>query len=182
MAIYKILATAGWWLSLAASSAAYAGGIAEIPRSLGPFKLRMSIGEFAQIAHVQPEPCANCAKNEVFTALSAAQVRQLIPKLNTNAGLDLIFYENRLYRISLGTEATDLSEVRKELSALYGTGQTVALKNGTSYMQWEDSGTIVTANYQTASEQVFAINYFDWDIKTERDNRASLDAGQADTR
>ncbi|MDH4274064.1 MAG: hypothetical protein OEW08_03395 [Gammaproteobacteria bacterium] len=158
------------------------GGSADLPRALGVFKLRMTVDEFARVARVTPQRCTDCANSELYASLNAAQVRQLMPDLRDNAGMDFFFFENRLYHIGLGVESSDLAAVRKEYSALYGSGQTYHLKNATSYIKWEDGGTLVTANYQTANEQVFALNYFDWDIKAERDFRVSVAAGQTSAR
>lgn len=170
---------AGAFLIFFAVAAIAGGGLTQLPRAYGPFTLRMPASEFTVLTGVKPAPCAVCIEGELFASLDGRELRHLIPSFPLEDGMDFFFYENKLYHFTLGADVKDLFLAQQAYSERFGgPGRIFEQDNGTAMMKWEDTGTVITANYRTMDEEVFALNYFDWDLKTERDWRESLNNDQ----
>ncbi|MDH5228614.1 MAG: hypothetical protein OEZ58_07000 [Gammaproteobacteria bacterium] len=154
---------------------AMAGGFSQLPRALGPFELGMSGEQFEKLSGLKPEPCPICIKNENFATLNAKQVQRHVNSVDIGEGVDFFFYENKLYHIAVSPANKDVYVSKQEFSQIFGAdGKLEDLGNGTVQMKWEDSNTVLTLNYRKEANEVFAVNYFDWNAKEERDWRESL--------
>jgi len=158
-------------LLLATSISSFAGGYIELPRSLGDLEMGMSEKTFTKLTSVHPATCAICIDRETFATLSRGQLY----KINAEGdGADIFFYEDKLYLISIGSLVKDLFTAKEYLESEFGgPGQKLGTFNDVSKLKWEDSNSVITLNYHAKTKTVFSINYYDWELKQERDWRES---------
>jgi len=157
------------------SSYAYSGGFTHLPRNFGPFEVGMSTSEFTDVTGIKPEACPICIKNESFATMDADQLSRFDNTDTGGDGADFFFYGNKLYHISAGPEVKDLFLAKQEYEMLFGgPGTTIDQGNGSAIVKWEDSGTVITLNYRPDQNEVFSLNFFDWNLKEERDWRESI--------
>jgi len=152
-----------------------AGGYTHLPRDLGPFKLGMSASEFQQITSVAADACPICIPDEFYATLTREQANQHIDSVRIGDGVDFFFYKNKLYHISISPAASDLFEAQQEFTAMFGNdGKQESRQNGTAQMRWEDGPTVLTLNYRPEENIAFAVNYYDWNVKEDRDFQEKL--------
>jgi len=148
-----------------------AGGYVELPRSFGALEIGMSEKDFTRLTGVKPEHCVICIKNETFTTLSQGQLFNLDAD---GEGADVFFYDGKLYLISISTKSKDLFSINEDFENEFGgPGVNLGTFNDVSKLKWEDQNSVVTLNYHTKNKRVFSVNYYDWDIKQDRDWRES---------
>jgi hypothetical protein len=153
----------------------WAGGFTHLPRSLGPFELGMSPEQFQRLTGVTPEPCPICIQKELFATLNGDRASRIANNTMIGDGVDFFFYENKLYHIGVSPAIKDLRGTRQEFSDVFGgQGKVVKTGNGTEQLRWEEPETVLTINYRPEDNEVFSVNYFDWNLKEERDWRESL--------
>jgi len=161
------------------SNSTSAGGYTELPRNLGPFELGMQKSEFIRIAKIKPEACTICINNEYFATISADKLNQLNAGDTGGDGADFFFYDDQLYHIAAGTPVRDLFLAKQDFEHQFsGPGKPTTLENGSAALIWEDNGTLISVNYRADADEVFSVNYYDWNLKEERDWRESLEPNQ----
>ena len=149
----------------------FAGGYVELPRSFGALEMGMSEKNFITLTGVTPESCAICIKKETFATLSRGQLYNLEAD---GDGADVFFYDGKLYLISVSTIAKDLSSINEDFENEFGgPGIKIGTFNEVSKLKWEDQNSVVTLNYHEKDKRVFSVNYYDWEIKQDRDWRES---------
>jgi len=149
----------------------FAGGYVELPRSFGALEMGMSEKDFIRLTGITPENCAICIKNETFTTLSRGQLYNLEAD---GDGADVFFYDGKLYLISVSTADKDLFSLNEDFENEFGgPGIKLGTFNDVSKLKWEDQNSVVTLNYHKKDKRVFSVNYYDWDIKQDRDWRES---------
>lgn len=157
-----------------------AGGYTQLPRNIGPIEIGMSKAAFIRLTHVTPEPCPICIKGESFATLDAEILNRLDAGDTGGDGADFFFYNDKLYHIAAGTAIKDLFLAREEFEHMFGgPGKETRQKNGSSVLLWEDTNTVITLNYHPTTNEVFSVNYYDWNLKEERDWRESLANSQS---
>ena len=156
-------------------STAIAGGFTQLPRNLGPFEIGMSKAAFVKLTGSQPEHCPICIENESFATLGADKLNRLDAGDTGGDGADFFFYNDILYHIAAGTAVKDLFLAKQEFEHQFGgPGKESNQKNGSAALVWEDTGTVITLNYRPDENEVFSVNYYDWNLKEERDWRESI--------
>ncbi|MDH5256942.1 MAG: hypothetical protein OEX07_03010 [Gammaproteobacteria bacterium] len=161
------------------SNIATAGGYTQLPRNLGPFEIGMSKAAFIKLSKVQPEACPICIENETYATIDANKLKQLDAGDTGGDGADFFFFNNTLYHIAAGTSVKDLFLAKQEFESQFGgPGKESPQPNGSSALVWEDTGTVVTVNYRADDNEVFSVNYYDWNLKEERDWRESIENQQ----
>jgi len=148
-----------------------AGGYVELPRNFGALEMGMSEKSFITLTGITPESCAICIKKETFATLSRAQLYNLEAD---GDGADVFFYDGKLYLISVGTVAKNLSSINEDFENEFGgPGINIGTFNDVTKLKWEDQNSFVTLNYHEKDKRVFSVNYYDWEIKQDRDWRES---------
>lgn len=148
-----------------------AGGYVELPRNFGDLEMGMSEKKFTDLTGVTPEMCAICIEKETFATLSRGQLYNLDAE---GDGADVFFFEGKLYLVSVGTVDKDFFSVNEDFETQFGgPGKKLGTFNGVAKLKWEDPNSIVTLNYHVKQRRVFSVNYYDWDLKQDRDWRES---------
>ena len=161
------------------SSIALAGGFTQLPRSMGPFEIGMSKAAFIKLTKTHPEACLSCIENETFATLDTNKLNQLDAGYTGSDGADFLFYNDKLYHIATGTSVKNLFLATQEFERMFGgPGKESTQKNGSSALIWEDTETMISVNYHKDDNEVFSVNYYDWNLKEERDWRASIENQQ----
>jgi len=150
-----------------------AGGFTELSTKVGPFQLGMSSGGFRNITNISPEPCPICIDREQFASLSKDQALKIMPEFPVGSGIDFFFYNHKLYHISIGPSVNDVFLAKQDLEKQFGPGKVEKQFNRNSLLKWQEQGVVITLNYNEISNEVFSINYYDKDMKAERDWRES---------
>lgn len=146
-----------------------AGGYVELPRNFGELAMGMSEKDFKRLTGVTPESCAICIGKETFATLSQGQLYNLDAD---GEGADVFFYNDKLYLISISTKNKDLLSINEDFENEFGgPGKKLGPFNDVEKLKWEDDNSFITLNYHKKNKLVFSVNYYDWDIKQERDWR-----------
>ena len=157
------------------SNTVIAGGYTQLPRSMGPFEIGMSQAAFIKLTKSRPESCPICIEGETFSTLNADVLDRLDAGDTGGDGADFFFYNNKLYHIAAGSSIKDLFLARQEYEHQFGgPGKETSQANGSTALVWEDTGTVISVNYRTDDQEVFSVNYYDWNLKEERDWRESI--------
>ena len=160
---------------LACNVSLIAGGYTQLPRNLGPFEIGMSKSDFKALTNTTPESCPICIDNELFATLDSNALEKLDAGETGGDGTDFFFFNNKLYHISAGTAEKDLFTAQQDFEHQFGgPGKTSETSIGSSALVWEDNATVITLNYRTEDSEVFSVNFYDWNLKEERDWRESL--------
>ena len=147
----------------------FAGGYVELPRTFGTLEMGMSAKDFTKLTGVRPEFCAICIKKESFVTLSRGQLYSLDAE---GEGADVFFFENKLYLISVSTMDKDFTTINEDFENEFGgPGKKLKPLNDVAKLKWEDTNSVIMLNYHKTDKRVFSVNYYDWDIKQERDWR-----------
>ena len=147
----------------------FAGGYVELPRTFGALEMGMDVKEFTELTGATPEFCAICIKKESFVTLSRGQLYKIDAE---GEGADVFFYENKLYLISVSTKNKDFFTINEDFENEFGgPGKKIKASNAVAKLKWEDTNSVIMLNYHKTNKQVFSVNYYDWDIKQERDWR-----------
>ena len=142
------------------SSSNQAGGFTQFSTKVGPFQLGMSSSSFRKTSNISPEPCPICIDREQFASLSKDQALKIMPEFPVGSGIDFFFYNHKLYHISIGPSVNDVFLAKQDLEKQF---------NRNSLLKWQEQGVVITLNYNEISNEVFSINYYDKDMKAERD-------------
>ena len=149
----------------------FAGGYVELPRHFGDLEMGMSSKTFSQLTGLTPESCAICIKKESFITLSREQLFSLDAE---GEGADIFFYENKLYLISVSPMNKDFVILNEDLESEFGgPGKKIKPEYNVAKLKWEDTNSVIMLNFHKNNKHVFSVNYYDWDIKQERDWRES---------
>ena len=157
------------------SSPVSAGGYTQLPRSMGPFEIGMTQAAFIKLTKTAPEPCPICIEGETFATIGATKLNRLNAGGTGGDGADFFFYNDKLFHIAAGSAIKDLFLAKQEYENQFGgPGKEKKQANGSSSLIWEDTGTVISVNYRADDQEVFSVNYYDWNIKEERDWRESI--------
>jgi len=157
------------------TSVCFAGGYSQLPRDFEPFTLGMLESEFISLTGVTPNHCLICIKKEKMATLDNRHISKYEFFEDQLEGADFFFYESKLYRITTGSVTKDVFLARREYESLFGgPGQEIRHSNGTSAIKWDDNSTIITLNFRESDNLVYSVNYYDWNLKEERDWQHSL--------
>lgn len=158
----KISLAVGIVLFSAALSSA--GSILDSERAIGRLQLGQPENEFKKVTRIKPGPClGDCTKDETFADVECATKKDVCEAVSEVTGVDVFFWEKRIYFMNAGVKEIPLEEVKKRFSKKFGAPSKVFNQGtpGLKYMQWRTKSTEIAAMFSTDNNMVSTISFKD---------------------